>query len=232
MQSFQFQQFQILQSADVFRVGTDGVLLGALCSVENRNQILEIGTGTGLIALMLAQRNQDANVVAIDIDANAVKLAQQNCRNAVFAHRLQVQLADFNNFESSANFDLLVCNPPFFKENSSEKNVQARQQVSLNFGQLLRNAKIHLKEEGILSVIIPSEFSTNFIELAAENDLFFNKKINIFGIEGGILKRNILEFSPISKLLIEVDFTIEKSPRIYSDQYLEVTKDFHLFSKK
>ena len=231
MKPFRFQQFSIQQSKDVFRVGTDGVLLGAMCNVTNAKKILEIGTGTGLISLMLAQRNVSAKILAIDINENAVKLASENFRNSIFNENLKVELKDFKNFETNENFDLVVCNPPFFEENASAKDVLARQQVELNFRNLVEKSTEIITKKGILSIILPSEAATDVKSLAEEFNLYLVREINIYGIEGGNLKRNILEFSLAQKPLEISDFVIEKSPRKYSDQYLNLTKNFHVFGK-
>ena len=231
MKPFRFQQFSIQQSKDVFRVGTDGVLLGAMCNVKNAKKILEIGTGTGLISLMLAQRNVSAKISAIDINENAVKLASENFRNSIFNENLKVELKDFKNFETNVNFDLVVCNPPFFEENASAKDVLARQQVELNFRNLVEKSTEIITKKGILSIILPSEAATDVKSLAEEFNLYLVREINIYGIEGGNLKRNILEFSLAQKPLEISDFVIEKSPREYSDQYLNLTKNFHVFGK-
>lgn len=231
MKPFRFQKFSIQQSKDVFRIGTDGVLLGAMCNVKNAKKILEIGTGTGLISLMLAQRNVSAKISAIDINENAVKLASENFRNSIFNENLKVGLKDFKNFETNENFDLVVCNPPFFEENASAKDVLARQQVELNFRNLVEKSTEIITKKGILSIILPSEAAKDVKSLAEEFNLYLVREINIYGIEGGNLKRNILEFSLAQKPLEISDFVIEKSPREYSDQYLELTKDFHVFGK-
>ena len=231
MKPFRFQQFSIQQSKDVFRVGTDGVLLGAMCNVTNTKKILEIGTGTGLISLMLAQRNVSAKVLAIDINENAVKLASENFRNSIFNENLKVELKDFKNFETNENFDLVVCNPPFFEKNASAKDVLARQQVELNFRNLVQKSTEIITKKGILSIILPSEAAKDVKSLAEEFNLYLVREINIYGIEGGNLKRNILEFSLAQKPLEISDFVIEKKPRKYSDQYLNLTKNFHVFGK-
>ena len=231
MKPFRFQQFSIQQSKDVFRVGTDGVLLGAMCNVKNAKKILEIGTGTGLISLMLAQRNVSAKISAIDINENAVKLASENFRNSIFNENLKVELKDFKNFETNENFDLVVCNPPFFEKNASAKDVLARQQVELNFRNLVEKSTEIITKKGILSIILPFEAATDVKSLAEEFNLYLVREINIYGIEGGNLKRNILEFSLAQKPLEISDFVIEKSPREYSDQYLNLTKNFHVFGK-
>ena len=231
MKPFRFQKFDILQHKNVFRVGTDGVLLGALCQVENAQKILEVGTGTGLISLMLAQRNANAEITALDLNEDAVKLAQENFKNSPFSKRLQFFHQDFKIFESQKEYDFVVCNPPFFEENNSVKDILARQQVELTFRNLIEKASKILSSEGIFSVIIPSESAQEFENLAQDFDLHLVRKINIFGIENGVLKRNVLEFSKKKSALETLDFTIEKSPRKYSDQYLELTKEFHVFGK-
>ena len=231
MKPFRFQKFDILQHKNVFRVGTDGVLLGALCKVENAQRILEVGTGTGLISLMLAQRNANAEITALDLNEDAVKLAQENFKNSPFSKRLQFFHQDFKIFESQKEYDFVVCNPPFFEENNSVKDILARQQVELTFRNLIEKASKILSPEGIFSVIIPSESAQEFENLAQDFDLYLVRKVNIFGIENGVLKRNVLEFSKKKSALETLDFTIEKSPRKYSDQYLELTKEFHVFGK-
>lgn len=231
MKDFHFKRFSIQQDKKVFRVGTDAVLLGSLASVEERNNILEIGCGTGIISMMLAQRNLKANILAIDIDENAVELSGQNFKSSPFCERLEVKLVDFNQFECENLFDLIVCNPPYFEANQSKKDVFARQKIALNFEDLIRNAAQYLNKNGVFSVIIPAEDFANFLKIAEQLNLFLKKKIEIFGIKGGVLKRVILEFSK-EKFETEIlEFIIEKSPRKYSDQYLSLTKDFHLFQK-
>lgn len=231
MKPFRFQQFSIHQNKNVFRIGTDGVLLGALSSVEKARKILEVGTGTGLISLMLAQRNKDAEISAIDINIEAVELADANFKKAPFSNRLKVKCIDYKNFPNQEKFDLIICNPPFFEENNSEKDTIARQQIELNFENLINKSTEILTTEGIISVIIPALSAQEFILFAEQKHLHLIRKVNIYGIEGGTLKRNILEFSFIQKPLEILDFTIEKSPRKYSQQYLELTKDFHIFGK-
>lgn len=231
MQPFHFQRFSIYQNESVFRVGTDAVLLGALCNCGYTN-ILEVGTGTGIISLMIAQRNQEAHITAIDISQEAVNLATTNFKNSPFCNRLNVFQHDFRTFQQK-NFQQIISNPPYFEENSSKKDIVARQTIELNFHQLIQKAAELLKEDGILSVIIPSQFSKYFIKNAKNHQLYLRKNINIYGIKNGTLKRNILEFSKKTLYpLIEEDFIIENAPRQYSEQYLYLTKDFHIFRKK
>lgn len=231
MKSFAFKQFTIQQSKEVFRVGTDGVLLGALANANHAVNVLEIGTGTGLISLMLAQRNPEANFFGIDINKEAADLTKINFENSPFSNRLKNAHQDFKEFETHERFDLIVSNPPYFEMSDSEKDKIARQTVELNFRQLISKSSTLLSKNGIFSVIIPVEAGRDFVAIAKENHLFLVRKINILGIVNSNVKRLVLEFSLTEKTLEESDFIIEKSPRQYSDQYLELTKEFHVFKK-
>jgi len=229
---FSFKQFTIQQSKNVFRVGTDGVLLGALADVKNAFSVLEIGTGTGLISLMLAQRNPEAKFLGIDINKDAAELTKVNFQNAPFFSRLKNIHQDFKDFETEQKFDLIVSNPPYFEASDSEKDKIARQTVELNFRQLIVKSSQMLSEKGILSVIIPAEAGNNFMTTAYESGMYLVRKIIVKGIENSKVKRQILEFSKSEKRLEESELIIEKSPRQYSDQYLELTKEFHVFKKE
>ncbi len=232
MKPFHFKQFEIQQSKDVFRVGTDGVLLGAFSDVINASRVLEIGTGTGLISLMLAQRNLSAQFLGIDISQEAVCLTKINFERSPFASRLKNEYGDFKYFQTENKYDLIVSNPPYFEVSDSERDKLARQTVELNFIQLISQSVTLLSEKGILSVIIPAESGMGFIKTAEDNSLHLIRKINIRGIANSKVKRLIMEFSLAEKKFQEIDFTIEKSPRIYSDEYLELTKEFHVFTKE
>lgn len=209
MKPFVFKQFEILQDKEVFRVGTDGVVLGALCNGEGVARALEVGCGTGLISLMLAQRFSSAVFDALDINTKAVEIAGQNFSNSPFANRLNVVEINYNDFESVEKYDLIVSNPPYFESDSS-KDLIARHQVLLSFQQLIYKSARLISDTGILSVIIPCDDAENFITIAEDNNLHLIRKIDIYGIKGGKLKRNILEFSrKLSELVLE-ELVLEK----------------------
>ncbi len=229
MKPFIFRQFEIRQSAEVFRVGTDGVLLGALADINGAAEVLEVGTGTGLISLMLAQRNPEAVFLGLDINPEAVGLTWLNFENSPFRSRLKTIQHDFKTFNSEEKFDAIVTNPPYFQVSGSGKDKIARQTVELDFRELISKSSALLSGQGVFSVIIPAEAGNNFLEIAQEYHLFLIRKINIKGIEHSKVKRLILEFSLTGKALDESEFIIEKSPRQYSDQYLELTREFHVF---
>lgn len=231
MKPFTFRQFEIQQSKEVFRVGTDGVLLGASASVSQALKVLEVGTGTGLISLMLAQRNPQAEFLGIDINEEAAELTRLNFKNSPFASRLNNIHQDFKSFNTAEKFDLVVSNPPYFEASDSEKDKIARQRVELNFSQLISKSAELLSEEGVLSVIVPVEAGEGFVYIAKKHGLILIRKIDIKGIEMANTKRLILEFSLSEQPFSESDFIIEKSPRQYSDPYLELTKEFHVFKK-
>lgn len=232
MKPFKFQQFDIKQSKSVFRVGTDAVLLGALANCT-ASEILEVGTGTGIVSLMMAQRNPNTCITAIDISQEAVLLAKENFETSPFHNRLQAKHMDFKDYPCEGKIQQIVSNPPYFEKNPSNKDIVARQNIKLNFHQLIGKSSEILSIQGVLSVIIPSYSSENFIEIAGNHQLFLKRTINIYGLENGILKRNILEFSKsTSSKPDESDFVIEQKPRQYSEQYLLATQDFHIFGKQ
>lgn len=229
MKPFRFKNFTINQSEKVFRVGTDGVLLGVLATVENAGHILEVGTGTGLISLMLSQRNRNAAILAIDFSKDAAQLASENFKNSPFSKNLKALEQDFKTFESEEKFDLIVSNPPYFEKNSSGKDVIARQQTELSFDDLIEKSVKNLKEQGLFAVIIPFESGDYFSQKCLDFGLHLSKKIKIFGIKTSQPKRLVLEFGFDKKEMVEEEFIIEKSPRIYSNEYLKLTEEFHVF---
>lgn len=231
MKPFQFKQFAIHQSKHVFRVGTDGVLLGAASSVDQAKKILEVGTGTGLVSLMLAQRNAKAAIHAIDINEKAVELAAENFVQSPFKNRLMTSVEDYKNFNPKEKYDLIISNPPYFEENQSKKDIIARQQTELSFDLLIEKSKSLLTENGLLSVIIPFEVGLLFEELCCRNQLYLQRRLLIYGIVHSKPKRLLLEFGSEQQEIIQEELIIEKSPRKYSNDYLKLTEAFHHFSK-
>ena len=213
MKPFHFKQFSILQDKNVFRVGTDGVLLGALASCEAAFRVLEVGTGTGLISLMTAQRNPKAEILALDINEKAVELAGQNFSNSPFRDRLRAELFDFKNYISEEKFDLILSNPPYFE-------------------QLIQNSSALLAENGLFSVIIPKSSEAFFIEKCADFALKLRRRVVVRGTPQAEAKRCVLEFSFCEGEPQEEELILEVSPRCYSDEYLQLMRDFHVFEKK
>jgi tRNA1Val (adenine37-N6)-methyltransferase len=211
------------------KVGTDGVLLGAWANVENAEKILDIGTGSGLIALMLAQRSP-AFVEAIDIDENACKQAKINFGNAPFKERLNVAKCAFQEFSASCKYDLLVSNPPYFSNSlkSPDKGrTFARHNDSLTLDELMKKSASLLNPHGKLALILPFESLENVNILSSENQLFICRKTTVSASPDHSPKRVLMEFSPTPAARQESVLFIEKAPRIFSEEYIALTKDFY-----
>lgn len=230
MKPFRFKNFTVQQHNDVFRVGTDGVLLGALTDVAGRGNILEVGTGTGLVAMMIAQRNENAKITAIDLNPIAVEIASENFKASPFKDRIQAIQDDYKEFHTENKFDLIISNPPYFEANPSQKDVAARQQRELTFQSLIIKTVEILAESGRFCVIIPSAAGPFFEQICRVNNLYLSRRIKIYGNENVEPKRVILDFGFKEKQNVaEEIFIIEKAPRVYSEQYLKATEQFHDF---
>ena len=231
--SFTFKQFVVRQDRCAMKVGTDGTLLGAWAEMERDDgRVLDIGTGTGLIALMMAQRYPEAKVTGIDIDEMAVSQAVENVQGSPFADRIEVLQADVNSFESTELFDSIVCNPPFFNNAlicPDNQRTQARHTLSLSYQQLMAAAWRLLRDEGVFSLIIPNDF---FQQLESEAHLagfFLTRVFGVRTIEGKPIKRYLIELRKHPYIeLIKKDVMIEDEPNVRSIWYRELTKDFYI----
>lgn len=231
---FRFKQFTVEQNKTAMKVGTDGVLLGAWTTVDGTRRILDVGTGTGLIALMLAQRNSKARIVAIDIDNAAVEQATENFINSPWKERLNASLVDFKDFPlEGETFDLIVSNPPFFKESlkpALKSRALARHDHLLSHEVLIDKSAELLTDDGRLCVILPYVEGSVFIALAAKKGLFCSRKTNVFPKPDSEIKRLLLEFSRIKSEFVEERLVIEDKGRHgYSKEYLSLTGDYYLF---
>ncbi|HAV01986.1 MAG TPA: tRNA (adenine-N(6)-)-methyltransferase [Chryseobacterium sp.] len=234
MKPFHFQQFSVQQHSEVFRVGTDGVLLGALAQIEETAaSVLEVGTGSGIITLMLAQRYPEATFAAIDINPLAARLAGNNFKASPWSNRLTANVADFKTFETKFTLDHIVCNPPYFEVNDSGKDLWARQQLLLTFSDLIQTSSKVLASSGKLSVIIPADSEKTFTDISKQHQFSKSRQVMISGRRGSPPKRVVLEYTKNTNVqLIEEELVLENNPREYSREYLELTKDFHIFKKK
>jgi len=232
---FKFKQFSINQDKTAMKVGTDGVLLGAWTPINhNPFSILDIGTGTGLIALMLAQRTTAEQIDALEIDEDAYEQAVDNFENAPWSDRLFCFHAGLDEFieEPEDEYDLIVSNPPFYSEDYKTENEQrdlARFQDALPFEELVEAADLLLSENGILAVIIPYKEESRFIALAKDFDLFPTKITRVKGTPTSEIKRSLLAFSRHEIIDILTDeLVIETDRHLYTPEYISLTKDFYL----
>jgi tRNA1Val (adenine37-N6)-methyltransferase len=231
---FQFKQFRIEQQRSALKVGTDGVLLGAWCGVTGAKSILDVGTGTGVIALMLAQRSE-SHISAVEISEDACLDARHNFQNSPWSERLTLYSGDFNNFmESHAlSFDLVVCNPPFFKKSmksSDPASSIARHDISLSFEQLITGAKKMLTSQGRFAVILPIEVLDDFRETARLAGFYLIRKTTINPKIGKPPKRVLLEFSVSTAYPEANELVILLDSQTYSEKFIELTKEFYLGS--
>jgi tRNA1Val (adenine37-N6)-methyltransferase len=232
---FRFKQFTIQQEHAAMKVGTDGVLLGAWASVPAPgSRVLDIGCGTGLIALMLAQRTKNVVVDALEIDPSSARQASENFQNSPWKDRLHCIPSSIQDYSSQCRFryDLIICNPPFFsasaKTPSKERNL-ARHDDSLSLEDLFRCAVTLMKSTSMISLILPVDKETQAIDLISEYKLYCNRLTRVIPAPGRPIKRILMECSSISGKAIEENLTIETEKRhSYSDKYKSLVDKFYL----
>lgn len=227
---FTFKRFTIHQDRCAMKVGTDGVLLGAWASVEHCSHILDVGTGTGLVALMAAQRSK-ADIVALDLDTAAAEQAAENVASSPWSDRIRVMAIDVKELDEQHMYDAILCNPPFF-ENSLKcpdaARTMARHTDTLSFDELARCASRLLTLDGELSVVIPYDRVADMTVSAACNGLFLSRQTMVVPVEGGKPKRMLMAFtrqgaSPASDVLCMRD-----AQRSYTQEYIRLVQDFYL----
>lgn len=217
------------------KIGTDGVLLGAWCPIENNpNTILDIGSGTGILSLMLAQRTNAEQIDAIEIEENAYEQSVENFENSPWSDRLFCFHAELNEFidEPEDEYDLIISNPPFYSENFKSENPErdlARFEDAMPFEDLVEAADLLLSENGIFAVIIPFKEEERFFKLCEDVDLFPIKVTRIRGNSKTPIIRSLLAFKRFElPVLIADEITIEINRHEYTEEYIELTKDFYL----
>jgi len=235
MSKFQFKQFAVNQDQCAMKIGTDGVLLGAWVPIDTRpNSILDIGTGTGIIALMLAQRCDAQQIDALEIDENAYEQAVDNFESSPWSDRLFCFHAGLDEFveEPEDEYDLIVSNPPFYVEDYRSDNAQrdlARFQEAMPFEDLVEAAALLLSENGVFAVIIPFKEEEKFLELAKEYELFPIKITRVKGTHETQIVRSLLAFRRYEMAVLTADeLVIEINRHEYTYDYIALTKDFYL----
>ena len=229
---FQFKQFSVDQTGCAMKINTDGVLLGAMAEADNPGSILDIGTGTGVIALILAQRFTSAQIDAVEIDPSAAHTATKNFANSTFAARLKIFSTDFQCFfkdHPSKKYDIIISNPPFHL--NALKSTQANKSLAKHTGQfffedLIEGIKAHLTEKGLLWLILPSEASSLVKKLALQLGLCLQQIITIHSFENDIPHREIIVISLQNIKIKNSRFVIYDEPKVYSKMYVNTLKDF------
>lgn len=229
---FYFKQFAVRHDRCGMRVGTDGVLLGAWARVENAKTILDIGTGSGLLALMVAQRNESALITGLEIDEAAAQQASENVQESRWNDRIKIICADVRNWHSAMRFDAILSNPPFFVETvKSPDRVRhaARHTDSLSFDDLINSVSSLLADNGEFSVVIPTDAEKHFVSLAVAQGLYLARRTYVHTLEGITPKRVLLAF--VRTLYVETDnnrLVIETPSHDYTDEYRDLTGNFYL----
>lgn len=229
---FRFKKFTVFHDRCAMKVGTDGVLLGAWANIANTQQILDIGTGTGLIALMLAQRSP-AQIDAVEIDLDAFNQAKENINNSPWSNRIKIYHDSIQNYtiNCSKHYNLLISNPPFFT-NASKSTVNARNVARhnhlLNQIDILEIAKTLLCKNGRIAIIYPTEQAEKFQEQAKIFGFYCQRKLYVKSTLTSPIKRILLEFYQTQLEYQEQTLIIENSRHNYSTDFINLIKDFYL----
>lgn len=232
--SFAFKQFNIRQDQCAMKVGTDAVLLGAWVIPNGSKSILDIGTGTGIIALMIAQKSS-ALIEAIDIDDNAAKQAKQNVSDSKFANKIHVSKISLQDYVKVAGkkFNLIVSNPPYFEQSlksSDEQRSHARHADVLPFEELLDGVLKLLDEKGKFCLILPTLEAIKFRDLAEKRGLYLSKLLRVKSrADKDTDKRHLMQFEFTPSEFSETTLVIEQEERHqYTPEYKEFTKDYYV----
>jgi len=230
---FQFQQFRVAQDRCAMKISTDAVLLGTLVESDAPKRILDIGTGPGVIALMLAQRFPEASLTALELDPEAAGQAAENCKQSPFSERLTVLQGRFQDFPVEGGFDLLVSNPPFFPDHlpaSDPKRQQALHTDSLSFEELLHKASQLLAPSGSFWVILPPRQMQDFIQFATAHGLFPSTRVGIRDTASKPIHREVVCFTfsvPLASVSNE-ELLLKNGDGSYSEKYQQLISGFLL----
>lgn len=228
---FRFKRFAVLNDRTAMKVGTDGVLLGAWCPVEGMTRVLDVGTGCGVIALMVAQRNDKAQIHAIDIDHDAIEEAKVNFANSPWSDRLKADVQDFNTLQAGDKWDLIVSNPPYFTNGvlpTGNARTLARHTHSLTYRQLIEGASRHLSKNGTLALVSPVEAEGEIIVASAFASLPVKRITRVIPVENATPKRILWQLSRRDESYLEDTLTIAHGDGAFTREYIDLTGDFYL----
>lgn len=230
---FKFKQFTVYHDRCAMKVGTDGVLLGAWVNTDTAKTALDVGTGTGLISLMLAQRNPSISIKAIDIDTGAIEQAEHNILNSPFHNRISYEHTSIQDMfdKESGVYDLIVSNPPFFTRSKKSPDTQrtiARHTDTLPLTELIRLSAGLLSQHGKLALIYPYTEKDMVIETGDNNGLHCNRITNVYPTPDSPPKRILAELSKTKIRQEENDLVIETDRHVYSKAFVNLVKEFYL----
>ena len=229
--AFHFKQFSVDDSKCAMKVGTDAVILGAWANASTAEFILDIGTGSGLIALMAAQRSL-AHITAIDIDESATLQSKENFSASPWYERIESIQSAVQQFQPDNLFDLIICNPPFFRnalKTPDQQRTIARHNDTLSFESLLFAVDRLLNKNGTFAFILPVDEAYEIIAMASVHQLYPNRCCTVFSRENKSPNRVMAEISRRESVTKHENLIIRDPNNQYTIQYKELTKDFYLF---
>lgn len=228
---FRFKKFLIRQSQTAMKVGTDGVLLGAWAELTTASSILDIGTGTGLLALMAAQRNTEAHIDAVEIDPMAYRQAVENVAESPWRENISVFHLSISDFFPSRLYEHILCNPPFFVSSTPAplaNRTLARHCQDFTHEDLLKAAGRLLLPQGKLSLILPCQEADKLIIKAKSKNLYLSRITQVLPTPEKAPKRKLLEFSRTEKTIESRKMVVELNRHHYSPEYINLTREFYL----
>ena len=230
MSIFHLKYFKVQQTANALKVGTDAMLLGSLSNVENTTNILDVGSGTGILALMSAQKNFSALITGLEIDENAADECALNFENSPWSHRLTCVCEDFLDWKTLQKFDRIISNPPYYQDGKLTDDVRMR--LAKHIGELtpdrfFMKACELLAPQGCCELIIPAQDELIWQRAANNFNLHVTKKVTIFGRRGGEAKRLVLSFQMENDIQEVSSLTIREINGDYTREYIDLTREFH-----
>ena len=232
MSSFRFKQFTIEQDKSEMKVGTDSILLGSWLDVKNKyNSILDVGTGNGILTLMMAQKTINSRITSLEIDLAAYHQAEINIKASLWKERIQLILTDASKWTSNNKFDLVISNPPYFSSALLSKNKSrniARHQLEFNLDDLVKIWSKYGSDDSDLACILPFNESKKMIKLVKSKKYSLKNYLEVSSMPNSTPKRVIMLFSKEKAQTMKSELCIYYDKDVYSKEYINLTKDFYL----
>jgi len=228
---FEFKEFTIHQNNAAMKIGTDGILLGAWADLSDKKKGIDIGSGTGVISIMLCQRNEILEIESIEVSKRAVLDAKKNIKNCKWNKRIKLKHADLKLFSTENKYDLIISNPPYFKKSLKPKDLdrlKARHENDLKLEDILKFSNQNLTKDGSLNIILPFEQKKEAIEFAKKHGLNAIRECSVYPKPNKAPHRLLIELSKTKKTLESQSLIIENDGRHnYTDNYKKLTREFY-----